>query len=241
MSTDSTEGRDEDDRVLVAEYALDLLEGGERAALARRIAAEPVLKAELGFWRHRLQSLDQQFTPETAPAQSWSRIEQRLFGNAAPRRQGLFSWWSSLPALRGMAVAGYLIAVGAVGYIFLQPPRLDPQALANQLVAAMSAQDSGVSFVALYSPETGMLRLTALSGEAVPDRDFELWAIQGENAPVSMGLVAMGDRQEMPLPADLPASFAAGTVLAVTLEPKGGSPEPGPTGPIVAMGKATPI
>ena len=241
MSTDSTEGRGEDDRVLVAEYALDLLEGGERAALARRIAAEPGLKAELGLWRHRLASLDAQFTPEPAPAQSWSRIEQRLFGDATPRRQGLFAWWSSLPALRGMAVAGYLIAIGAVGYIVTQPPRLDPQALANQLVAAMSAEDSGVSFVALYSPETGMLRLTALSGAAVPDRDFELWAIQGENAPVSMGLVAMGDRQEMPLPADLPSSFAAGTVLAVSLEPKGGSPEPGPTGPIVAMGKATPI
>jgi anti-sigma-K factor RskA len=45
----------------------------------------------------------------------------------------------------------------------------------------------------------------------------------------------------MPLPSDLPASFAAGTVLAVTLEPKGGSPDPGPTGPIVAVGKATPI
>jgi anti-sigma-K factor RskA len=241
MSMDSTTGNGEDDRVLVAEYALDLLEGGERAALARRIAAEPTLKAELGLWRHRLASLDEQFTPETAPARTWGSIERRLFGDAQPSGKGLLSWWSSVTALRGMMVAGYLIAAGAVGYIALQPPRLDPQALANQLVAAMSAEDSSVSFVALYSPETGMLRLTALSGEAVPDRDFELWAIQGDNAPVSMGLVAMGDRQEMPLPSDLPSSFAAGTVLAVSLEPKGGSPEPGPTGPIVAMGKATPI
>jgi len=241
MSMDSTKGQSEDDRVLVAEYALDLLEGGERAALARRIAAEPTLKAELGLWRHRLASLDEQFTPETAPAQSWNRIERRLFGDAQPARSCIFSWWSSVTALRGMMVAGYVIAASAVGYIALQPPRLDPQALANQLVAAMSAEDSSVSFVALYSPETGMLRLTALSGEAVPDRDFELWAIQGDNAPVSMGLVALGDRQEMPLPSDMPNAFSAGTVLAVSLEPKGGSPEPGPTGPIVAMGKATPI
>lgn len=241
MSMDSAQGKGEDDRVLVAEYALDLLEGGERAAVARRIAAEPGLKAELSLWRHRLQSLDAQFTPQTAPAQSWARIEQRLFGDTVPKRQGLFAWWSSLPVLRGLAAAGFLVAIGAIGYNLAQPPRLDPQALANQLVAAMSAEDSSVSFVALYSPETGMLRLTALSGEAVPDRDYQLWAIQGENAPVSMGLVAMGDRQEMPLPADLPSSFAAGTVLAVSLEPKGGSPEPGPTGPIVAMGKATPI
>ena len=54
MSTEGLSGGREDDQVLVAEYALGLLEGGERAALARRLATEPVLAADLRLWRGRL-------------------------------------------------------------------------------------------------------------------------------------------------------------------------------------------
>lgn len=241
MSMEGGRSENEDDRVLVAEYALDLLEGGERASVARRIAAEPALASELSLWRGRLSSLDAGFAPETPPPATWGRIETRLFGASEQERGGWLGWWSSLPVLRGMVVAGHLLAVGAIGYIFVQPPRLDPAALANQLVAAMSAEGSSTSFVALYNATTGTLRLTALSGDAVPDHDFQLWAIQGDAAPVSLGLVTMAERQEMPMPDDMPDDMGAGTVFAVSLEPKGGSPQPGPTGPIVAMGKAMPI
>ena len=40
---------------------------------------------------------------------------------------------------------------------------------------------------------------------------------------------------------DILVGFGEGTTLAITLEPKGGSPTAGPTGPVVAAGKALPI
>jgi anti-sigma-K factor RskA len=238
MSTEGHSGGREDDQVLVAEYALGLLEGGERAALARRIAAEPALASDLRLWRSRLSTLDSEFAPETAPAQTWGRIERRLFGESRPAEK--VGWWSSLPVLRGMVVAGHLLAAVAVGYILVQPPRLDPKLFANQLVAALSEQGSSVSFVALYNPTTGSVRLTALSGAAVPEKDYELWAIQGSNAPISMGVIPIDQRSDVKTPT-LPEAFGEGTVLAITLEQKGGSPTGAPQGPIVAKGAATAI
>lgn len=236
MSTEGHSGGREDDQVLVAEYALGLLKGPELTAVAHRIATEPNLAIDLRLWRTRLATLDNEFAEVTAPAGGLSRLETRLFGGQPEARGG---WWNSLALWRGLAGAAAAVAVVAIGVNLLQPPRLDPQMFANQLVAALSEQGSNVSFVALYNPMTGSVRLTALSGDAVPDKDYELWAIQGANAPISMGVVPMG-RSDMKMP-PMPGEFGEGTVLAVTLEQKGGSPTGAPQGPIVAKGMATAI
>ena len=73
------------------------------------------------------------------------------------------------------------------------------------------------------------------------DRDFELWAISGSNAPVSMDVVKAASRKDIALSPGLKAQFGEGTVLAITVEPTGGSPTGAPTGSIVAQGIATRI
>ena len=93
-------GEPEDDRVLVAEYALGLLEGGERAAVAHRIATEPALAAEMALWRERLSTLDREFVETPAPAAALAGIERRLFGES-PKA----GWWNSLALWRGRAGA----------------------------------------------------------------------------------------------------------------------------------------
>ena len=238
MSLEGTSGGREDDQVLVAEYALGLLEGGERAALSRRIATEPALAADLRRWRARLASLDTEFAEVTAPAGVLPRLETRLFGaeKAAPG-----GWWNSLALWRGLTAAAAAVAVVAVGVNLMQP-RVDPNVLATQLVAALQAQEgSGVEFVALYDQGSGEVRITSLRGEAVPDKDFELWYIKGEEPAVSMGVIPVDERMEIPLDASTKAKMEPGTVFAVTLEQKGGSPTGKAQGPIVAVGTATPI
>ena len=235
MSTEGHGRSGENDQVLVAEYALGLLEGSERAAFARRLAAEPALAAELKLWRSRLATLDREFAEEPAPARTLQRVEDRLFGQPAQRS----GWWDSLALWRGLTAAAAAVGVVAIGFNLLQP-RPDARMFADQLVAALNEQGSNVSFVALYNPMTGTLRLTALSGDAVPDRDYELWAIQGSNAPVSMGVIPIEGRTDMTMPS-MPEQFAPGTVLAITLEQKGGSPTGQAQGPIVAKGMVTPI
>lgn len=238
----STQGHDGDgldgDRILVGEYVLGLLDAADHDRMARRIAAEPALAAEVRLWQSRLSSLDGEFAETPAPGRVLDKVEARLFGAPARPLAGL---WNNLLLWRGIAAGALALAAAVVGFSLMQPARLDPRAFATQLVAALQAQQgSGVEFVALYDTATGNIRLTALSGAAVPDKDYELWMIEASGAPVSMGVIPM-ERTEMTLAKDMQAHFTPGTVLAVTLEPKGGSPTGGPTGLMVAMGKATPI
>jgi len=234
MSTEGHSGSG-DDQVLVAEYALGLLEGGERAAVARRIAAEPVLAADLRLWRNRLATLDSEFAEVAAPAGVVSRIENRLFGSLAK------GWWNSLAVWRGLTAAAAAVAVIAVGFNLSQP-KVDPKALATQLVAAIQAQEGfGVEFVAVYDQALGQVRITSLKGDAVPDKDYELWYIKGDQPAVSMGVLPVNQKRQISLDAAAKAAIEPGTVFAVTLEQKGGSPTGKAQGPIVAVGTATAI
>ena len=64
-------------------------------------------------------------------------------------------------------------------------------------------------------------------------RSAQLWAIVGTGAPQPLGLFAVaGDRVEAD--ARRPAPISAGTTLAISFEPVGGSPTGLPTGPVVA-------
>jgi anti-sigma-K factor RskA len=107
-------------------------------------------------------------------------------------------------------------------------------------VAALEEEGSDVRFVALYDGE-GNVRLTALSGSDVPDSDYELWAIQGDNAPISMGVIPVTERSAVPISPEVMAGWGEGSVLAITLEAEGGSPDGQPHGPIVAKGAVSPI
>jgi anti-sigma-K factor RskA len=236
MSGEQGEGPD-GDRILVAEFALGLLDAAEHDAVGRRIAAEPQLRRELALWRLRLSSLDREFAETPAPSGVLDRIERRLFATTAPASPWA-GFWNNLGLWRGLAAAGLAAAIIAVGYNVLVPRA---PLTGQELVAALEQEGSGIKLVAFYDEASGTVRLAALGGEAVPNKDFELWAIKGSNAPVSMGVIKVDARNSVEVSAQLKSGFGVGTILAVTLEPKGGSPTGLPTGPIVAKGAATAI
>ena len=225
-----------EDGVLAAEYVLGVLPPDEYAAVGQRLRTDAALRADYRLWRNRLSTLDAQFAETPAPAGVWTRIEQRLFASPAGQR-GL---WNSIGFWRSLSAAAALVAIVAIG-VNVATPRPDPNAFAAQLVAALSAQGSNVSVVALYNASTGQLRLTTLSGDAVPDKDYELWAIEGSNPPRSMGTFPINQRVDLKLTPEELAGFGPGTTLAISLEPKGGSITGAPTGPVVAAGQAKAI
>jgi anti-sigma-K factor RskA len=105
------------------------------------------------------------------------------------------------------------------------------------------------SFVAMLADDrsqpvavvTGNARTHSLTVKLVApqnvaaDRSLELWAVPKEGNPRSLGLLAADGSVTLALP-DY-ATPDTVPLLAVTLEPKGGSPKAdGPTGPIVFKG-----
>ena len=74
---------------------------------------------------------------------------------------------------------------------------------------------------------------------ADPTRVPELWLIPADGKPRSVGLLRADQTVTLTLPAEF-AAFAKGdAVLAVSLEPPGGSTTGLPTGPVIATGKLT--
>jgi anti-sigma-K factor RskA len=222
---------------LVAEYVLGLLSVSEHDRVGRLIEDDAALRAERDFWLSRFSALNDEYAETPVPARVYDAINARLFGASQARQSA--SFWESLMVWRTIAGGALAVAIAAVGFNIAQPAP-DADALATQLVAALEGDDSNVRFVALYDG-SGNVRLTALSGDDVPDRDYELWAIQGDNAPVSMGVIPVNARSSITLSPEILAGWGAGSVLAISLEPDGGSPTGAPTGPVVATGVATQI
>jgi anti-sigma-K factor RskA len=239
MSMDDDIGGHGGTRALIGEYVLGLLDQEMHARVARMIAADPALAREEAFWQGRLALLDDEFGETAAPSRVLDRLETRLFGE--PERTSLpTKLWNSLALWRGAAAAAALVAVVATG-VSMMTPTPTSQDLATQLVAALEAEGSDVRFLALYDSSTGSVRLTGLSGAVGAEEDFELWAIQGGGAPISMGVIEANSRSEVPLSDTVRGGWGEGSVLAITIEPEGGSPTGDPTGPVVAQGIATPI
>lgn len=237
MSTSDDIGGDFEGRnALVAEYVLGLLSPREHDRIGNLIDNDQNLRAERDFWVSRFASLNDEFSETPVPGHLYAAIAARVFGE---QTRSSTSFWENLMVWRSIAAGALAVAVAAVGFNVLQPAP-DANALATQLVAALQGEDSNVQFVALYDG-AGNVRLTALSGDDVPGSDYELWAIQGGNAPVSMGVIPVTERSAITLSPDVLKGFGAGSVLAISLEPDGGSPTGAPTGPIVATGVATQI
>lgn len=217
----------QDDGLLAAEYVLRLLDPVEDAAFRARLAQEPALAAEVTAWTTRLSGLDASVA-EVAPRSAVKTgLERRLFGQPARpsfwQRAGL---WQAL-SLASVAVAAFFALQS------LQPPQ--PIAPTPLFVSEIAAEDQSLRLLAVYDSAAGEVRLTRTAGSAAEGRVLQLWAIAGEAAPVSLGVLPEDSTTAVILPEALRPGIA-GLILAVSDEPPGGSPTGAPTGAVLAVG-----
>jgi anti-sigma-K factor RskA len=104
------------------------------------------------------------------------------------------------------------------------------------LIASLAADGSDVKYLAVYDATRHSVGLSHISGTRAPGKDFELWMIEGKNRPGSMGVIPSGVIAHIAVSPDARKKLAQGAVLAVSVEPPGGSPTGQPTGPVVATG-----
>ena len=100
----------------------------------------------------------------------------------------------------------------------------------------MSGADSDVHYFVVYDEAAGEVGLSHVTGARADGRDFELWLIEGEQAPRSLGVIPVGANVHIVVTPELKQKIAQGAVLAISLEPAGGSTTGQPTGPVVASG-----
>jgi len=221
----------DDPDVLAAELALGLLEGSERAAALRLMLAAPAFARRVDAWRERLAPLDDVMPELAPPAGLWRLIERRLGGDS---RTALV-WWRAATAA-ATALAAALLAV-----IALRRPAPLPVPAGvptPQLVAQLGAPQA-TALLAVYEDQAGNLIVRPAVVNA-RDRDAELWVIPKGGKPVSLGVIARDRPTHVALGARR-GLLVRDAVLAVSLEPIGGSPTGQPTGPVVAQGTISTI
>lgn len=231
--TENMKGPAERDDALAAEYVVGVLPVLERQQIVIRIGEDPAFARFVAAWEDRLFPLASEVMPVQPPDSVWTGLQSALFDDAVATAVPT-GWWSSLPLWRGLAFAAMLFAAGALLYPTFG---LRDAVVVPRLTATLQSDQTPDRFVASYDQGGEVLVLSALSTVPQPDRDYELWLIEGDIAPVSLGVVPGGRSVLVPLAAGLREKLQAGNLLAVSLEPRGGSPTGAPTGPVVAAGK----
>lgn len=214
---------DPKDIATAGEYVLGTLPLNERRAFQQRLAQEPDLQSEVERWQAHLDPLTDEVRPVDPPALVWQNIERRLFDAPAPRRASLW---------RGFGLGAALATAVVFAALWLAPFNAPPKE--RLWVSDMVSADGTVRLAALYDETSGEMRVS-VGGEAPAEgRDWELWLIKGERAPISLGVMPHVGTAAMPIPEELRALVAEAT-LAITDEPAGGAPKGVATGPVVAL------
>jgi anti-sigma-K factor RskA len=206
---------DDRDDLLAAEYVLGTLGPADWRAARDRAAVDGDFAARVADWEARLAPLNAGFAEVPVPADQLARIEARLFPEPARRRR---SW--------GLWLAGALTAA-VLAVVAVQITRAPPSV--PGLTATLAAEDGALVFAARYDLAAARLTVTRAQGApAATGQDYELWAIDAAGVPRSLGLLPSAS-------VAFDVALPPGQVLAVSLEPAGGSPQPVPTGPVLAV------
>lgn len=241
-----------EDQMLAAELALGLLDGAEHTAARARVLADPAFAAETAWWRDRLGGLAGLWIPAEPPAGLLQQIEAALDGTpgAAPLAAGPGRWrWFGGGAVAGALAAGLAALLLMPGTEVVerrivqrveQPVQVPVAIPAAPPLVAILAPGEGTDrepVAAVFDRQTRTLRLTAII--SVPEnRVAELWRIGSDQVPRPLGLLTTGARTPIEIDQDL--TLSADEIIAISIEPVGGSPTGSPTGEVIASGALQP-
>ncbi len=222
---------------LAAEYVLGTLKGAARRRFEQWLGIDATLAQAVIRWQALLHPMAE-FAPATQPpASAWTAIERRL-DLAAPHAAPRASRWSlvagSLNFWRGLGLGASALAMLLVVVLATRAPMVAAPPVSY--VAALSSENVQAAIVVTGDAARRTLLVRIVGASAVSaDKVLQLWALPKQGAPRSLGLLAANGAVTLSLPPDVTPRSTP--LLAVSLEPKGGSPNPlGPTGPILYKG-----
>ncbi|MEM7279747.1 MAG: anti-sigma factor [Pseudomonadota bacterium] len=172
-----------------------------------------------------------------------SALPADFLGRISISKKAPFTKHGSTSVLGRALVASLALGLIAVSLGWWQATQQAPEVVVETIteyvtlepeIAAFSDSSGQTTWLAsVYAPEKRVdIRIAALP-EAQPDNDYQLWILGGDGVPVSIGLLPQSGAASLELSDEAQAALASGSTVAVSLEPKGGSPEPTPTGPVL--------
>ena len=212
--------------LLAGEYVLGVLDREKAREIESALTQNAGLRRAVQFWEERLHGLSRLAPEETPPAELWDGIAGRIAGFRTQVRPRL---WDSVTVWRSATVFATAAAASLAVYLAVSSQAEGPRFLA----VLRDPRQNQPAFVATVQRDSLVLRATG--GETAPrGRSFELWAIApGAKQPQPLGIIPVSGR----FVSAAPNAISAGGMLAISVEPPGGSPTGQPTGPVVFAGE----
>jgi len=211
--------------LLAASFVLGTLQGRARLRFAQMLRERPWLARLVARWEDALLPKALVGPTRKAPAAVWHGVAAQLpgrstsaraEGSAAPRWWQA-SWWPALSA----ALAVALLVV----WLWPTPPQMPYTAVLT------NAQGKPTWLIRANAHD---MRLRTLEPVSLPSgHSYQLWALIPDRKPISMGLLPTHPSESPILPAPEHIDLRSVELVAVTMEPAGGSPTGQPTGPIL--------
>ena len=241
---------DDDIEGLAAEYVLGSLGTLERAEVAGRRTTDAALDAAITAWEARLGPLSTALPGIEPPGYILGNVLRQVdtpisvplasMREGSRRRRSVRRWL----ALSAGASALAACLVGALLWVFEAPVRIPARFVSELEKTPNPTEGLTVALVPLGFEVFFDLRASTVLVRpfAVPpgsSQDYQLWLIPHGTAapPISLGVIPLAEPTMSPWPATYPPRDLVHARLAVSLEPRGGSPKGIPTGPTMFEGK----
>jgi anti-sigma-K factor RskA len=230
-------------------------------AAADRLHDDPDFRAERQAWEARLAPLAGLAPPADPSPGLWQRIAAETVEGAAGATAGASPvelapgdgvvvglaeavaartrhLEGSVRRWRITATVATALAAGLAAVAFLGPQRLAPRD-DRQFVAVVNSTGELPPLIVNVDLARGEIALSPVNLAPEPGKAYELWAVPPGAKPVSLGLVDRTTRRQL---GAVPGTAWSdpGLLIAVSVEPEGGSPTGQPTGPVVLKGKLIP-
>lgn len=218
---------------LVRQFVLGTMSRRARRRFGRLIDEDPVVADRVLALEAQLAPMAWSLNPVKPSELVWRRVARQsgFDKNRAASTKAANRW----PLVAAAAFVGLMIS--SVGWWWQRtlPPEVVVETVPSEpAIGVLSDPAGNALWVARIYPDLQRADIrVATPPDAQPSNDYQLWILRGDGVPVAMGLLPQtGDRQ-LDLTTGAVDALGTGNVLAVSLEPLGGSPQPVPTGPVV--------
>jgi anti-sigma-K factor RskA len=244
MSDRDDIGPEDEADLAAAEHVLGLLDAEARAGAVARLRTDPAFAAAVAAWERRFAPLIEDVSPAAPPDRLWDRIATAIAPGAKvvafpskPR------FWDRVGPWRAMTIGSLAAAAACLAIVVVRPgaapaPPLPapPPAGGELLAATLSTPDGKAIYVATLDRDRRTMAVIPVATTDRGGRSPELWVIGAGGKPRAIGMLAATGAGRLHLGRAALLEAGAKAVLAVSLEPAGGSPTGAPTGPVIATG-----
>ena len=205
---------------LAAEYVLGTLTGLARKRFQRLMLVSNKAREATNIWEQNLNNLASAISPQTPSDSTWHEIMRRIENKPQLEKSQLIIKPSIWRAWSFLATAACII----LAVLVTQATTNSKQT--QQIALVKNQTEQPLWFINVSNHELSIKASNQLIART--DRDYELWMIlKGQDTPVSLGLLPKnGDKTILKSKLFKATDI---TLLAVSLEPVGGSPNGLPT------------